>query len=347
MTYTLIQWLLIFFFYCIAGWIWESAYVSLRTRRMVNRGFLHGPWLPIYGTGAIAVLIVTLPFSGHPLSVFLAGMISATALEYLTGAVMERIFHMRYWDYSDKPCNLNGHICLSVSIGWGFFSLFLVRVLHPPVSFLVRSLPGVLPDILCVLLTVLFTVDVTRSVQSALDLRELMKKLTARYEVLNRINTSLSALTEKLGERSDQLRQHWKEQGRFHSPAVLHPVKSARSAKERWQQKLSAYRQRQSDAFADAQEKTAIALSEVEQWLLEGPSGSEQERLEAIRSALLEIQSLIHSSEIEAAARQNRDFRRAVSILDRNPSARSQKYQSAFADLKQLISDHRTKHDPS
>lgn len=344
MTYTLTQWLLIFYFYCVAGWVWESLYVSLRTRQWVNRGFLHGPWLPIYGTGAIAILFTTLPFSDSCILTFLIGMVSATALEYLTGALMERIFHMRYWDYSGNPFNLNGYICLTASIGWGLFSLFLVRVLHPPVNTLIRSLTGHIPDILSFLLTILFTVDVTRSIQSALNLKELMQKLTERYEVVNRINSSLVSLSEKLEERSAQFKLRMKELEDTHGNAVLHPVKKARSAKERWLQKLSEYRKQQSDVLITAQQKTSAALTEVEQWIQSAPSEQELARLETIRSALIDLQALIHGSEIEAAARPNRDYRRAVAILERNPSAKSRKYQNAFSELKKLIHDRRSNH---
>ena len=73
-------------------------------------------------------------------------MVGATVLEYVTGAVMERLFHMRYWDYSDKPLNVNGHICLPVSIAWGGFSLLLIYLLHPPVEDLVFWLPGAVTE---------------------------------------------------------------------------------------------------------------------------------------------------------------------------------------------------------
>ena len=111
-AYTPLQWLLIFFVYSVLGWVWESCYVSVKSKRWVNRGFLHGPWLPIYGSGAVVVLLVTLPARGRPALIFLLGMIGATVLEYVTGESMEKLFHMRYWDYSDKPLNVNGHICL-------------------------------------------------------------------------------------------------------------------------------------------------------------------------------------------------------------------------------------------
>ena len=144
--YSLSQWLLFFFFYCFCGWVWESCYVSAKRRQWVNRGFLHGPMLPIYGTGAIIILLAAIPVRENPALVFLLGMLAATALEYVTGAAMEALFKVRYWDYSQQPFNLGGHICLTCSLAWGAFSVLLVRFLHPPVEALVLRLPGFLAD---------------------------------------------------------------------------------------------------------------------------------------------------------------------------------------------------------
>ena len=101
-VYTTGQWVLLFFFYCFCGWVWESCYVSLCQRHWVNRGFLHGPLLPIYGSGAILILLATIPVAEDLRLVWLFGMLAATALEYVTGDVMERIFKVRYWDYSNQ-----------------------------------------------------------------------------------------------------------------------------------------------------------------------------------------------------------------------------------------------------
>ena len=106
--YTIHQWLLLFYLYCFAGWVWESCYVSALKHKWINRGFLKGPLLPIYGSGAIVVLISTITVKENIFLVFIIGMIAATVLEYITGELMESIFHVRYWDYSNKPLILNG-----------------------------------------------------------------------------------------------------------------------------------------------------------------------------------------------------------------------------------------------
>ena len=138
--YGLAQWVLYFFIYSFLGWVWESCLVSVQQHRWVNRGFLNGPFLPIYGFGAVAILLFTWPVQNNTLLVFAAGMLGATLLEYVTGYSMEKLFHVRYWDYSRFRWNLNGYICVVASLCWGVFSILLVRVLQPPVAGLVRGL---------------------------------------------------------------------------------------------------------------------------------------------------------------------------------------------------------------
>lgn len=109
-TYTWYQWLAFFYVYCFLGWIFESTYVSLKQKRLVNRGFLRLPMLPLYGSGAVMMLWVSLPVRDSLPLVYISGFIAATALEYVTGAVMERLFKVRYWDYSSQPFQLHGYI---------------------------------------------------------------------------------------------------------------------------------------------------------------------------------------------------------------------------------------------
>ena len=142
--YTPAQWTLFFFLYSFLGWIWESGYVSLREKRWMNRGFLNGPLLPIYGFGAVFILLFTLPVAANPLLVFLMGMAGATLMEYVTGSFLENTFHVRYWDYSMYRWNLHGHICLTASLFWGLFSLAQVRLIHPFFSGWVTALPAAL-----------------------------------------------------------------------------------------------------------------------------------------------------------------------------------------------------------
>ena len=208
MQYSQTLWLLFFFIYCFSGWIWESLYVSTLKREWVNRGFLHGPMLPIYGFGAIIILRLTLPFSDSFLHIFVLGMLGATLLEYVTGAAMERLFHMRYWDYSGQPFNLNGHISLLTSLGWGVFSILLVKVLHPPVEALLLIAPPYATEPASLILMIFFVADATKSVQAALDTKELLGKLTEFNESFGSLETRLDSLASSISQGSEELQEH-------------------------------------------------------------------------------------------------------------------------------------------
>ena len=140
-SHIIFKWICIFFLYCLVGWIWETFYVYIRTGHWENRGFLYGPYLPIYGFGAIIILYTTIPFQDNIWLTFIIGMLSATVLEYISGSLMEFFFHTRYWDYSGAFLNLNGHICLSCSLFWGFASIVLVRWIQPWVEQFFLSFP--------------------------------------------------------------------------------------------------------------------------------------------------------------------------------------------------------------
>lgn len=105
--YTIERWLAFFFIYSFLGWCIESTIVSVSKRKLTNRGFLKGPMLPLYGFGALTIIISTLMVADNAVLVYICGMIAATALEYVTGAAMEAIFNMKYWDYSDKKFNIS------------------------------------------------------------------------------------------------------------------------------------------------------------------------------------------------------------------------------------------------
>ena len=138
--YSFLQVIMFFFAYCFLGWIWETGYVSIREHKFVNRGFLHGPLIPIYGFGAMAILFATLPVKDNLWLVFICGMFGASALELVTGCTMEAIFHVRYWDYTNIPTNIKGYISLPTSIVWGLFSILMIKFIHKPIEHAVLSL---------------------------------------------------------------------------------------------------------------------------------------------------------------------------------------------------------------
>lgn len=139
--------LFLFLLYAFLGWVWESTYVSLLSRRWVNRGALTAPIIPIYGFGALLILWATHPFSSSILWTFLSGMVVTTALEFVTGWVLNHRFHRRLWDYSHMSWHLDGYIALLPSLCWGLFSVLLVHLIHPLVLSALLHLPSILPTL--------------------------------------------------------------------------------------------------------------------------------------------------------------------------------------------------------
>lgn len=205
--YKAFQWLFFFYLYCFFGWCFESAYVSLKSRKLVNRGFMRGPFLPLYGSGAIMMLVVSMPFQDHVVLTYIAGVIGATALEYVTGVTMEALFKVRYWDYSDQPFNFQGHICLGSSIAWGFLTILMTKVIHRPVEQFVMSIPGEVLFPVTMLLTVCIVADFTLSFKAAMELRDILIKMQRLREEVERLQRRLDAIIAFNNAEKEQRRQ--------------------------------------------------------------------------------------------------------------------------------------------
>ena len=192
--YSVIQWLFFFYFYCFFGWVFESTFVSLKSRKFVNRGFMRGPFLPIYGSGAIMMLVVSMPFQDNVFLTYIAGCIGATALELVTGILMESLFKVRYWDYSNQKFNYKGHICLSSTIAWGFLTILMTEFVHRGVEQAVSLIPYGVVTVVTLVLTVGISVDFSLSFKAAMDLRDVLIGLEKAKEEMERIQKRLDVI---------------------------------------------------------------------------------------------------------------------------------------------------------
>ena len=210
-VYSLGQWLLFFFLYCFLGWVWESCYVSAKRRQWVNRGFLHGPMLPIYGTGAVIILLATIPVRDSLWLVFLLGMLAATALEYVTGAAMEALFKVRYWDYSHKKFNFQGQICLESSLAWGFLTILMTRMIHKPIEALALWLPSSVLTGVTMVVTVIFAADFALSFKAALDLRDVLVRMEQAKDELEKMQRRLDVILAVSEENWENRKKEWNQ----------------------------------------------------------------------------------------------------------------------------------------
>lgn len=339
MAYSPHQWVLTFFFYGLCGWIWESCYVSIRQRRWVNRGFLHGPLLPIYGFGAVIILLATLRVQDSLWQVYLLGMASATALEYGTGVVMEVLFHVRYWDYSNQKFNLNGHICLTSSLAWGAFSLLLVRAVHPPISCLVLAVPPLLAEPLAFVLLAGTTVDTVQSFRAAMDLREILTRLTEENEDLRRLAKRAevySAFAEddlrRFRERTEVekllLVSQWDAvRARFGNSRTDSALKRKEVVENRLACRKTVMLQALK-AISDALESCRLRLEEnreLTERVLAERKADIDEALERLRNNAAHIRT-----------RNEKSFHQSLRILRSNPTLSAKQYAEAMDTLRKL-----------
>jgi uncharacterized membrane protein len=194
----LYRFLWIFFIYAFLGWCTEVSYAALVTGKFVNRGFLNGPVCPVYGFGVVIVLAGLAPLEENLLLLFLGSVALTSSLEWLTGFVLEKLFHQRWWDYSDQPFNLSGYICLRFSIAWGFACLFVVKLLHPTVLLLIRLVPKTLGVILLALLGAVMAVDLAATVSTIVKLNRRLEQID---ELAAKIKEASNEFGENLAER--------------------------------------------------------------------------------------------------------------------------------------------------
>lgn len=163
MQYTLYELFWLYFLYSFLGWCAEVALAAIARKKFINRGFVTGPLCPIYGAGAVAFAIFLPELTTSPVFLFLGSMILASGIEYFTGAALEKIFHKRWWDYSNHRFHLNGYVCLRYAFVWGIFGTFSMYLGNHLLLTVVSFIPHMVGFVLLIVLGVLLGCDVLGS----------------------------------------------------------------------------------------------------------------------------------------------------------------------------------------
>lgn len=201
----LIDWFLYFIVYSILGWMCETVYCSALERRFVYRGFLNGPYCPVYGCGALLIILLLRSISHQAFFLFVAGVIVTSSLEYVTGWLMERLFHHKWWDYSKHKYNLHGRICLTNSILFGILCVILMRVLHPCFTYLLGRIPVLAKTILAALILIIFIVDVVITVRSVINFNRMLERL---QQFKTELETRRGDVGTEFQRRKAEFRRH-------------------------------------------------------------------------------------------------------------------------------------------
>lgn len=183
--------LLCFFIYGFLGWCTEVAFAAAKEKRFVNRGFLNGPICPIYGIGVVAVVLLLMPYKNQLFILYVMSIIVVTALEWVTGFILEKLFHSKWWDYSNMPLNLNGYVCLLFSLIWGVACVVIVKWIHPLIYKGVKILPDWLGTVLLVVLGIGILADLYVTVTNILKMNRHLAKMEEIAAELRRISDEL------------------------------------------------------------------------------------------------------------------------------------------------------------
>lgn len=377
-SYHLTQWVLFFFIYSFIGWVWECCFVSVRKHRWVNRGFMYGPMLPIYGFGALAVLVSTIKVRDSIPLIFLFGMTGATLLEYVTGAVMERLFNVKYWDYSNQKFNLNGYICLTSSLGWGLFSVLLVKFIHVPIEEAVLKIPMLITEIIAFVLTAVAAVDVTQSFNDAMDLKRILAQLEESKKQIRKIQEKLKVASEEFvedyrqraGEFAEDYRRRVEERMEDYRGRAEEMAEDYRRLAE---EHMDSYRQRAEEMVEEYKEEIKVRekkyrermhsrkeaylervharreerrrllakLSDRAELLMKEEFSSKVDELigEDKREEYEQIKKNISREMTKMHDRTDRSYLRAARHLKGNPTAVSKRFSEALAELRKHMDE--------
>lgn len=166
----LLDWVLWFFIYSFVGWAWETALFTVQERRFVNRGFLNGPFCPVYGFGGLLLLLLLDNRTDNILALFLIALVLTTVLEYLTAVLLEKLFNAKWWDYSMFPLNFQGRISLISSVVFGIFAVLQIRFAHPFIRSLTFQIPEDTKVVIVSLIFVYLLIDFALTVRHVLTL---------------------------------------------------------------------------------------------------------------------------------------------------------------------------------
>ena len=194
--FSLYQILAFFLIYSCLGWCPEVIYAAVSTGQLVNRGFLNGPVCPIYGFGMIIVLFALTPLQHSILLLYIGGVILPSALELVGGWALYKLYHTRWWDYSDFPFNIGGYICLEFSLLWGVGTVVVMRAVHPVIAGFVEMVPQMVGFVLMCILYACYAADVVVTAFAASDLA---RELDALEKVADSMHAVSDAMTELLG----------------------------------------------------------------------------------------------------------------------------------------------------
>ena len=318
---------LYFFVYGFLGWCTEVAFAAWKEHRFVNRGFLNGPICPVYGIGVTLVVHFLSPYRSNLIILYITSTILVTALEWLTGFILERVFHNKWWDYSNMPLNLNGYVCLLFSLIWGVACVLIVDFIHPVIHKLLLYIPVIVGVIILIILGIGMFADLYVTASGILKMN---KRLAAMQEIAD----ELHEISDKIGEniyKNTIAAMETQDTIKDSVTEKQEELKDSFTAKqEEFKDSLAAKQMEFKDSFALKQEEILGNLTERREEIsetLDTVSDELKERIASLRK---------HYSEL------GEDFTGIQKrLLKAFPKMENKKYSESLDDLREKLNSLR------
>lgn len=346
--------LLYFFVYGFLGWCTEVAYAAFKEHRFVNRGFLNGPICPIYGVGVTIVIAFLTPYKDNLPLLYVSSVVLVTVLEGLTGWAMDKIFHNKWWDYSNQPLNIGGYVCLLFSLIWGVACVAIMDFIHPLIHDALTLLPQTIGIVLIVILGIVMIADlyVTSSTIFKFNRRlEHMEKIAAElHEISDQIGENIyetvsfamekqEASKQKLDEAAESLRemQEASRQKLDEAAEGLHEIQEA--SKQKFNAAAEGLRvkaQDTADGFREKVQDTSGELREMVQDATDGLREKSAEVSEDMRRRITELKTRYQ----ELAESSTRVSRRLVKAF---PKMKPRNHENLLSELRKNFEEKHRK----
>lgn len=317
--------LLYFFVYGFLGWCTEVAYATFKERRFVNRGFLNGPICPIYGVGVTIVIAFLTPYKDNLPLLYVSSVVLVTVLEGLTGWAMDKIFHNKWWDYSNQPLNIGGYVCLLFSLIWGVACVAVMDFIHPLIHDALTLLPQVVGIVLIVLFGIVMIVDICVTASAIF-------KFNRRLEHMEKIAAELHEISDQLGENIYETVNFAMEKQEASRQKLDEAAEGLHEIQEASKQKFDAV----AESLRDKAQNTADGFRERVQDTSDGLRGKSAEVSEDIRRRITELKTRYQ----ELAESSTRVSRRLVKAF---PKMRPRNHETLLSELKKNFEERHRK----
>lgn len=231
-SYSLYDMLWLFIIYAFLGWCLEVVYAAFKTKKFVNRGFLNGTVCPIYGGGALLVLVILDPVKEHPFLVFLLSSFVTTLIEFLTGWILELIYKKKWWDYSNRKFNIKGYICLEFSVIWGLCCLFVYDIIEPGIIYPINHLSHNVMIWFLLVLWITFIIDIIASTIQATKFKNYIKNINEISESYKKRSDAIGSVIAGASIKLDQALQSAADKAKWSTRRFLKAFPNIKDKKD-------------------------------------------------------------------------------------------------------------------